>query len=32
MANSELWAWDSTNKTWVKILVNADGKLVVATS
>ena len=24
-----MWAWDDTNKIWVKLAVNADGELVI---
>ena len=28
-AGSKLWGWDSVTGTWVKILVNSDGKLII---
>lgn len=28
-AGVQLWGWDDTNKVWVKVLVNADGKLII---
>jgi len=29
MANALGWAWDDTNKKWVRIAVDADGKLKI---
>lgn len=29
MPGAYLWGWDSANSVWVKILVNADGKLII---
>lgn len=29
MAQEGIWGWDETNKTWVKVLVNAAGKLII---
>ena len=29
MPGTLMWAWDATNKVWVPIQVDADGKLVV---
>jgi hypothetical protein len=28
-AGAKIWGWDATNKVWVPIQVDADGKLVV---
>ena len=28
-AGVQLWGWDNTNKVWVKVLVNAAGKLII---
>ena len=28
-AGVQLWGWDDTNKVWVKVLVNAAGKLII---
>lgn len=30
MGSANLWAWDDTNKVYVKVLVDEDGKLVIA--
>lgn len=31
MAGAKIWGWDATNKVWVPIQVDANGKLVVTT-
>ena len=28
-AGAKVWGWDATNKIWVPIQVNVDGKLVI---
>jgi len=30
-AGAKIWGWDATNKVWVPIQVDANGKLVVTT-
>jgi len=30
-AGAKIWGWDTTNKKWVEIQVDASGKLVVTT-
>jgi len=30
MPNENLWGWDDTNKLWVKLVVDADGKLIIS--
>lgn len=29
METALLWAWDATNKKWIKVLVNASGHLII---
>lgn len=32
MSGALVWGWDATNKVWVPIQVDVDGKLVVTAS